>query len=179
MLNAPGSVVRRSMCARVTDTFIAGENRDKQREEEQRENRDHDVMISLGWYHLVEVSLIEVREREKTNDNEEWTKSERGQGLVPVTTGNYAKEDDTLDLHPIQNAVVTVVDWNNHDTNEFQHHGSILPVPSVATQFPSQKSVADEFTLNREQRAAFMIITSHLYGDNRSRTGTSAEVTLI
>ena len=72
-----------------------------------------------------------------------------------------------------------MVDSNNHNTNEFQDHGSMLPVVSVTTQFPSQKSVADEFTLNREQRAAFMIITSHLDGHSRSRTGTSAEFTLI
>ena len=72
-----------------------------------------------------------------------------------------------------------MIDSNNHNTNEFQNHGSILPVASVTTQCPSQKSVADEFTLNREQRAAFMIITSHLDGDSQSRPGTSAEFTLI
>ena len=49
--------------------------------------------------------------------------------------------------------------------------GSILPVVPVSTQFPSQKNIADEFTLNREQRAAFMIITSHLDGDSQRRTG--------
>ena len=64
-----------------------------------------------------------------------------------------------------------MVDSNKHDTNEFQNHGSILPVASVATQFPSQKSVADEFTLNREKRAAVMRITSHLDGDSQCRTG--------
>jgi hypothetical protein len=37
--------------------------------------------------------------------------------------------------------------------------------------FPTQKSIADEFTLNKEQRAAFMIITSHLDGDSRYRSG--------
>ena len=84
-LNAPGSVVRWSMCAGVTDTFIAGENRDKQREEEQRENRDHDVMISLGWYHLVEVSLIEVCEEERKRTTTKRERREREQGLVPIT----------------------------------------------------------------------------------------------
>jgi hypothetical protein len=37
--------------------------------------------------------------------------------------------------------------------------------------FPRKKSIADEFTLNREQSAAFMIITSHLDGDSRCRAG--------
>jgi hypothetical protein len=110
---------------------------------------------------------------------QEQLKSERERVRRSLITGNYGKEDDSLDLHAVENAVVTVVDSNNHDANEFQNHGSILPVASVTSQFPSQKSVADEFTLNREQRAAFMIITSHLDGDNRSRTGTSAEFTLI
>ena len=76
-----------------------------------------------------------------------------------------------MDLSASENAVVTVVVPNNHKTNEFQNHGSMLPVVPVTTQFPSQKSIADEFTLNREQRAAFMIITSHLDGDSQCRTG--------
>ena len=102
---------------------------------------------------------------------QEQLKSERervGRGLI---TGNYGKEDDSLDLHAVKNAVVTVVDPNNHNRNEFQNHGSMLPVVPVTTQFPSQKSVADEFTLNREQQAAFMIITSHLDSDSQCRTG--------
>jgi hypothetical protein len=107
---------------------------------------------------------------------QEQLKSERERVRRSLITGNYGKEDDTLDLHAVQNAVVTVINPNNHTTNEFQNHGSILPVASVATQFPSQKSVADEFTLNREQRAAFMIITSHMAGDSGSRTGTSVEL---
>jgi hypothetical protein len=110
---------------------------------------------------------------------QEQLKAERERVRYNLISGNYGKEDDTLDLHAVQNAVVTVINLNHHTTNEFQNHGSILPVASVTTQFPSQKSVADEFTLNREQRPAFMIITSHLDGDSRSRTGTSAEFTLI
>ena len=110
---------------------------------------------------------------------QEQLKSERERVRHNLNSGNYGKEDDTLDLHAVQNAVVTVVDSNNHTTNEFQHHGSMLPVVSVAAQLPSQKSVADEFTLNREQRAAFMIITSHMDGDSRSRTDTCVELTLI
>ena len=50
-------------------------------------------------------------------------------------------------------------------------YDSIPPIISVKANSCTQKSVADEFTLNREQRAAFMIITGHLDGDNRCRTG--------
>ncbi len=61
---------------------------------------------------------------------------------------------------------------SNYNKNNLENDGSILPVASVTTNFPTQKSIVDEFTLNREQRAAFMIITSHLDGDSRYRTGT-------
>ena len=60
---------------------------------------------------------------------------------------------------------------NNTNNNNRESHGSILPIMSVTTNFPTQKTIADEFTLNREQRAAFIIITSHLDGDSRCRTG--------
>ena len=106
-------------------------------------------------------------------------KSERERVRRSLISGNYGNEDNTLDLNAAENAIVTVVDPNNHNTNEFQNHGSILPVASVTSQFPSKKSVADEFTLNREQQAAFMIITSHLDGDSRPCTGTCVELTLI
>lgn len=45
------------------------------------------------------------------------------------------------------------------------------PLVSVTTRFPSQQTILDEYTLNREQRAAFMIITSHLDGDVRFNSG--------
>ncbi|CAF3174712.1 unnamed protein product [Rotaria sp. Silwood2] len=88
-----------------------------------------------------------------------------------LITGNYDKADNTLDLHAAKDAVVTVVNPNNYKNNNFENYGWILPVVSVTTNFPTPKTIADEFTLNREQRAAFMIITSHLDGDSRCRTG--------
>ena len=89
-----------------------------------------------------------------------------------MITGNYDKLDDTLDLYAAKDAVVTVVNPSNYNKNNLENYGSILPVVSVTTNFPTQKSIADEFTLNKEQRAAFMIITSHLDGDSRCHTGT-------
>jgi hypothetical protein len=84
---------------------------------------------------------------------QEQLKSERERVRHSLISGNYGNEDNSLDLNAVENAVVSVVDRNNHNTNEFQNHGSMLPVVSVTTQFPSQKSVADEFTLNREQHS--------------------------
>ena len=86
-------------------------------------------------------------------------------------TGNYDRKDDTLDFDAAKDAVVTVVNPNYNNQSNFENYGSILPVTSVTTSFCSQKSIADEFTLNTEQRAAFLIITSHLDGDSRCRTG--------
>ncbi|CAF2760188.1 unnamed protein product [Rotaria sp. Silwood2] len=106
--------------------------------------------------------------------NKKWQeqlKTEKERVRRNLITGNYDKEDDTLDLHAAKDAVVTVVNPNNYKNNNFENYGSILPVVSVATNFPTPKPIADEFTLNREQRAAFMIIISHFDGDSRCRTG--------
>ena len=102
---------------------------------------------------------------------QEQLKTEKERARRNLMTGNYDKTDDTLDYHAAKDAVVTVVNPNNYNRNNFENYDSILPVTSVTSSFPTQKSIADEFTLNREQRTAFMIITSHLDGDSRCRTG--------
>jgi hypothetical protein len=102
---------------------------------------------------------------------QEQLKTEKERARRSLITGNYDKVDDTLDLYAAKDTVVTVVNPSNYNKNNLENDGSILPVASVTTNFPTQKSIVDEFTLNREQRAAFMIITSHLDGDNRYRTG--------
>ncbi|CAF1532473.1 unnamed protein product, partial [Rotaria sp. Silwood1] len=101
---------------------------------------------------------------------QEQLKIEKERVRKSLITGNYANADDILDLYAAKDAVVTMVNPNNYNKNNFENYGSILPVVSVATNFPTQKSIADEFTLTREQRAAFMIITSHLDGDSRCLT---------
>ena len=104
---------------------------------------------------------------------QEQLKAEKERVRKGLITGNYNQEDGGLDLYAAKDAVVTVIDPNNCNTNNLENYGSILPVVSVTTNVPTQKSIADECTLNKEQRAAFMIITSHLDGDSRCRTGTS------
>jgi hypothetical protein len=102
---------------------------------------------------------------------QEQLKTEKERVRRSLITGNYDNLDDTLDLHAAKDAVVTVVNPGNYNTNNFENYDSILPVVSVTNSFPTQRSIADEFTLNKEQRAAFMIITSHLDGDSRYRIG--------
>ncbi|CAF4180729.1 unnamed protein product, partial [Rotaria sp. Silwood2] len=79
--------------------------------------------------------------------------------------------DVMLNLDTARSAVASVVTLNNINTKTYENYGSIPPVISVKTNSCTQKSVADEFTLNREQRAVFMIITGHLDGDSLCRTG--------
>lgn len=103
---------------------------------------------------------------------QEQVKIEKERARRSLITGSYeASWDGTLDLDAVNCAVVTLVNPNNYNTNNFENNCSILPVISVTTNLPTQKSIVDEYTLNREQRAAFMIITSHLDGDSRCRTG--------
>ena len=106
--------------------------------------------------------------------NKKWQeqlKAEKERARRNLITGNYDEADDVLDLHAAKDAVVTVVDPNNYNKKNFENYASILPVVSITTNLSTQQSIADEFTLNKEQRAAFMIITSHLDGDSRCRTG--------
>ncbi|CAM4986460.1 unnamed protein product, partial [Rotaria socialis] len=99
-------------------------------------------------------------------------KAEKERARRWLIAGNYDKDwDGTLDLDTEKCAVVTAMDSKNYDMNKFENGYTILPVISVTTNLPTQKSIIDEFTLNIEQRAAFMIITSHLDGNSRCRTG--------
>ena len=102
---------------------------------------------------------------------QEQLKTEKERVRRGLITGNYDQQDGILDLYAATDAVVTVIDSNNYNSNNLENYEPILPVVSVTTNVPNQRSIADEFTFNREQRAAFMIITSHLDGDSRCRTG--------
>ncbi|CAF4213337.1 unnamed protein product, partial [Rotaria magnacalcarata] len=109
--------------------------------------------------------------------NKKWQEQLKTEGervRRSLITGNCDRMDDTLDLNAAKDAVITMVNSNTYKKNIFENYGSILPVVSITTNFPIQKSIADEFTLNRKQRTAFMIITSHLDGDSRCRTGDNS-----
>ena len=103
----------------------------------------------------------------------EQLKTEKERVRHGLITGNYDKDDGVLlDFDAARDAVVTVIDPKHSDQHSQENYRTIPPVVLLTTNFPSQKTIADEFTLNREQRAAFTIITSHLDGDIRCRTGT-------
>ncbi|CAF1417667.1 unnamed protein product [Rotaria sordida] len=97
-------------------------------------------------------------------------KAEKERLRRSLITSNYDNSDDTLEYDSVIDAIVTLINPNNYNSNTFENYSSIPPVISLTTSYSTQKSIADEYTSNREQRAAFMIITSHLDGDKRCRT---------
>lgn len=100
-------------------------------------------------------------------------KSERDRVRRSLITGNHVRDNDAPSFDIITDRAVAIISSNAIDTQDANHFGRMPPLVSIITQFPSQQTIADEFTLNREQRAAFMIITSHLDGDARCRNGRS------
>ncbi|CAF1587766.1 unnamed protein product, partial [Adineta ricciae] len=58
--------------------------------------------------------------------------------------------------------------YNNQ--NNIEKYSSIPPALVIENNFSTQNSIIGEFSLNKEQRAALLIITSHLDGDSRCRT---------
>lgn len=103
---------------------------------------------------------------------QEQLKTQKERARRKLIVGNHQKTDNILENDEISDAVVTVMDPSYYSTNPSTNSRPILPVAAVfASSYPTQKGVAEEFTLNREQRAAFMIITSHLDGDKQFQTG--------
>jgi hypothetical protein len=105
--------------------------------------------------------------------NSKWQdqlKIEKDRVRRSLISGKHGKEDDILDFDDVTDAVVTVIDPYNNQNN-FEKYISIPPVLVVKNNFSAQNSIINEFTLNKEQRAAFLIITGHLDGDTRCRTG--------
>ena len=93
-------------------------------------------------------------------------------GLV---TGAYDKDDfGMLNLSSARSAVAVVITLGDINMKFYENYTLIPPAIPVKANFPTQKSIANEFTLNREQLAAFMTITSHLDGEKRCQAGKLA-----
>ena len=110
--------------------------------------------------------------------NRKWReqlKEERERIRRGLMTGAYDKDDfGVLNLSSARSAVAAVITLGDINTKFYENYALIHPVIPVEANFPTQKSIANEFTLNREQLAAFMIITSHLDGEKRCQTGKLA-----
>ena len=99
----------------------------------------------------------------------EQIKNERDRVRRRLIAGNQIQDNQRLSFDPVTDAIVTVINSRATHFDQFDPINTIPPLVSVTTKFPSQQTIVDEFTLNREQRAAFLIITSHLDGDARCR----------
>ena len=90
-------------------------------------------------------------------------------------TGVYDKDDfGVLNLSSARSAVTALITLGDINTKFYENYALIHPVIPVEASFPTQKSIANEFTLNGEQLAAFMITTSHLDGEKRCQAGKLA-----
>ncbi|CAF1554069.1 unnamed protein product, partial [Adineta ricciae] len=117
--------------------------------------------------HLVKV----ITEAQVENDTIEPELFPKNQRSYDVARKNY-KTGDESNTDDMEDTVVTLINSTSSNMNMRDNYNSILPVAAViSTTYCNQKSVADQDPLNREQKAAFMIITSHLDGDKPSRIG--------
>ena len=99
-------------------------------------------------------------------------KTERERVRRNLITGSHNKKDDALANDSMEDTVVTLINSTNYNTKIFNSYNPILPVASVISAiYCTQTGIADKYTLNKEQRAAFMIITSHLDRDRKCCTG--------
>lgn len=103
---------------------------------------------------------------------QEQLKIERKRVRRNLITGKHYKTGDESNNDDMEDTIVTLINSTSSNVNISDNYNSILPVASViSTTYCNQKSITDQYTLNREQRAAFMIITSHLDGDKQSLAG--------
>lgn len=103
---------------------------------------------------------------------QEQLKAERERVRRNLITGKHYKIGNESNIDDMEDTVVTLINSTSSNMNISDNYNSILPVASVtSTTYCNQKTIADQYTLNREQKAAFMIITSHLDGDKQSLTG--------
>jgi hypothetical protein len=59
-------------------------------------------------------------------------------------------------------------------TSPFKAQTTVVPPVTISTaiSFPTKMDIIKQFTLNSQQKYAFMIVTSHLDGENQIHTGT-------
>ncbi|CAF1497963.1 unnamed protein product [Adineta ricciae] len=112
------------------------------------------VRLNTKWQEQLEI------ERERVRRN--------------LITGKHYKTDDESNNDDMEDTVVTLINSTSSNIHISHNYNSILPVASVISiTYYNQKTIAVQYTLNREQIAAFMIITSHLDGDKQTHAGSN------
>lgn len=107
---------------------------------------DH-IITSKGWKHDIEAKRDLARNHLITGGNQISESNNVIDSEPVIIVGSSTQPKDTLNLIP---TVIT----------------------TRMTTITTQLSIVNEFTLNTEQKFAFMIITGHLNGENRFCAGT-------
>ncbi|CAF4030425.1 unnamed protein product [Rotaria sp. Silwood2] len=82
-------------------------------------------------------------------------------------------DEDTLEVRDdeMQSKVVTA----EIPTSSYKAQTTMIPplTATIAVSFPTKSDIIKQFTLNSQQKYAFMIVTSHLDGENQFHTDSS------
>jgi hypothetical protein len=114
---------------------------------------------------------LNYRLQHKINEEKErWRNIYMNEKYNNVVIEQSDKENDQLFIKSVENSLL-------HDNSGVSSSfDSIQPVSTmIDTSSRSQEQIAYAFTLNKNQKAAFMIITSHLNGVDGMNAGKTIE----
>ncbi|CAF4452601.1 unnamed protein product, partial [Rotaria sp. Silwood2] len=79
--------------------------------------------------------------------------------------------EDPLDVRDYEIQIEVVV--TEVPTSPIKMKSTTVPPVTTTTEvlFPTKQDIISQFTLNSQQKYAFMIVTSHLDGENQTYTG--------
>jgi len=104
-------------------------------------------------------------------------KERKRNACMIATMENTFREQNDIDENQAFGAIDAGMLANFDSNDELLNSLYILPV--ITTTMPSETSrndIAQRFTLNKNQKAAFMIVTSHLDGMDKANEGTIDEL---
>ena len=144
-----------------------------------RESTNHSVdnavlskEVNYDQKHLVPATteLILLNNRWQRSIREE--KEQKRNAFMMVGIGNeYVEQNDTIE-NQLGEGVDNALSSIRLNDKEVLNFDCVLSVTKVIVPVESTREyIADQFTLNKNQRAAFMIITGHLDGLDRLNEG--------
>jgi hypothetical protein len=91
--------------------------------------------------------------------------------MVGTTEGESIEQNDT-DINELIGAMENNMSSNFNGDNEALNSQCIVPVTKITIPNEiTREDIAQQFTLNKNQKAAYMIITGHLDGLNKLNEG--------
>jgi hypothetical protein len=127
------------------------------RSSNERISHDHEYLIP------VTNDLLQLNKKWQRKIKEE--KERRRNTCINEEDGSGLTEQNGAEEDQLVSAVGTSTLLDNDDYGTSSNFISIQPVATVSVPSgPSREQIAEQFTLNKNQKAAFMIITGHLDG---------------